>query len=80
MLVCERVDDELLKSKLRVALAEKEIKHSDFAEQLEVTKQTLSGWVTGRTNPTLETALKISYMLDKPVNELWEYKDKNGRE
>jgi len=65
----------MIKSRLRVALAEKEIVHGDFAKTLGITKQTISGWVTSRTNPTLETALRISYLLDKPVNEIWELKE-----
>ncbi|WP_299831285.1 helix-turn-helix transcriptional regulator [uncultured Metabacillus sp.] len=65
----------MLKSKIKVKLAELEMKQQDLAEKLGVTKQTLSSWVNGRSVPTLETAFKIASILDCKVDDLYTYKE-----
>jgi DNA-binding XRE family transcriptional regulator len=67
--------NEVLKSKLRIRLAELEIKQKDLAEELGVTKQTLSGWVTGSTNPVLGQAFMLAKRLDCKVDDLWVYEE-----
>lgn len=61
----------MLKSKIRIRLAELEIKQIDLSEKLNVTKQTMSLWVNGKANPTLETAFKIAKLLDCKVDDLF---------
>jgi len=63
----------MLKSKIKVRLAELDIKHQDLAEKLGVTKQTMSAWVNGRANPTLEMAFRIANLLDCKVDDLYTY-------
>lgn len=63
----------MLKPKIKIRLAELDIKHQDLAERLEVTKQTLSLWVNGKSTPTLETAFKIAKLLDCKVDDLFTY-------
>ena len=65
----------MLKSRLKVRLAELEIKQQDLSEELGVTKQTMNAWVKGRTMPTLETAFKIAKRLDCKVDDLFTYKE-----
>ena len=65
----------MLKSKVKVRLAELEIKQKDFAKVLDVPPQTLSGWVTGNNKPSLEQAFKIAKHLNCKVDDLWEYKE-----
>lgn len=68
----------MLKSRIRIRLAELEMKQQDLSEKLEVTKQTMSLWVNGKSNPTLETAFKIAYILECKVDDLFGYIENNG--
>lgn len=63
----------MLKSRIRIRLAELEIKQQDLAEQLGVTKQTMNAWVNGRALPTLEMAFKVAKILDCKVDDLFTY-------
>jgi DNA-binding XRE family transcriptional regulator len=65
----------VIKSRLKVRLAELEIKQQDLSEQLGVTKQTLNGWVNSRTVPTLEMAFRIAKILDCKVDDLFTYEE-----
>jgi DNA-binding XRE family transcriptional regulator len=65
----------MLKSKIKVRLAELEIKQQDLSDKLGVTKQTMSLWVTGKSTPTLETAFKIAKLLDCKVDDLYIYRE-----
>lgn len=64
----------MLDSKLKVRLAELNMKHQDLANELGVTKQTLSLWVNSKSFPTLEMAFKIAKMLECKVDDLFTYK------
>lgn len=63
----------MLKSKMKVRLAELEIRQQDLSEKLGVTKQTMNAWVNGRSMPTLEMAFRIAYILDCKVDDLFTY-------
>jgi DNA-binding XRE family transcriptional regulator len=65
----------MLKSKIKVRLAELEFKQQDLSEKLGVTKQTMSLWANGKANPTLETAFKIAKLLDCKVDNLFIFKE-----
>jgi DNA-binding XRE family transcriptional regulator len=65
----------MLKSKIKIRLAELEIKQQDISEKLGVTRQTISLWANGKSNPTLETAFKIANLLDCKVDDLYLYKN-----
>lgn len=68
--------EQVLKSKIRVKLAELDKKQKDFAKELGVTPQTLSGWVKQDGNkPSLEQAFKIAKALNCTVDELWDYEE-----
>jgi DNA-binding XRE family transcriptional regulator len=66
---------DMLKSRIKVRLAELEISQTELAEKMGVTKQTMNAWVNGRMKPPLETAFKIAHLLNCKVDDLWEYKD-----
>lgn len=74
ILICSGVGT-LLKSKIRIKLAELNKKQKDLASELEVTPQTLSGWVTGTSKPSLEQAFRVAKALDCSVDDLWEYEE-----
>lgn len=42
----------------------------EMAEELNVTRQTVSSWETGRTEPDIDTLHRISVYLDVTVEEL----------
>ncbi|MED3562273.1 helix-turn-helix transcriptional regulator [Bacillus xiapuensis] len=65
----------MLKSKIKIRLAELDIRQQDLSEKLGVTKQTMSLWVNGKSMPTLETAFKIAHLLDCKVDDLYVYKE-----
>jgi DNA-binding XRE family transcriptional regulator len=65
----------MLKSRIKIRLAELEIKQQELSDKLGVTKQTMSLWVNGKSMPTLETAFKIAKLLDCKVDELYVYKE-----
>ena len=47
-----------------------EISQEEMAEELNVTRQTVSSWETGRTEPDIDTLHRISVYLDVTVEEL----------
>ena len=65
----------MLKSRIKVRLAELNMKQQDLSEKLGVTKQTMSYWVNGKSIPTLETAFKMANMLECKVDDLYVYKE-----
>ena len=40
--------------------SQRNLKQEDLAEQLSVTRQTVSGWETGRRQPDLDTLKKLA--------------------
>jgi putative transcriptional regulator len=65
----------MLKSKIKVRLAELDMKQQELCEKLGVTRQTMSLWVNCKTTPTLETTFKIAKLLNCKVDDLYTYKD-----
>lgn len=65
----------MLKPKIKVRLAELDMQQQELSEILGVTKQTINGWVKGRSMPSLETAFKIAKILNCKVDDLFIYED-----
>ncbi|MEK4907354.1 helix-turn-helix transcriptional regulator [Niallia sp. FSL M8-0099] len=63
----------VIKSKLRVKIAETGIKQNKLSEELNVTPQTFSSWVNGKAVPSLEVAFKLAKKLDCTIEEIFEY-------
>lgn len=53
--------------KIRTA---KNLTQDELAQKLFVTRQTVSGWENGRTQPDIDTLCKISEIFDVPVEDL----------
>lgn len=49
---------------------EKKISQSELAERLNVTRQAVSNWECGKTEPDIETLHKISDILEITIEEL----------
>lgn len=60
-----------IKCKLRVILAEKEIKHGEFAKRVGISQASLSSLVNNRSLPKFEAAYKIAQELKMPIEEIW---------
>lgn len=59
------------KCRLKAILADKEIKHGDFAKMIGVNTSTLSTWISGKSRPSLEMAFQIADILHVDINEVW---------
>lgn len=68
----KHIDNELiLRNKLKVARAEKNISQGDLAKLVGVSRQTISSIETGQFNPTAKLALLLCISLDKKFEELF---------
>ena len=66
------MDDQLvLKNRLKVARAEKNLSQGDLAKLVGVSRQTISSIETGQFNPTAKLALVLCIALDKKFEDLF---------
>lgn len=66
------MDSELiLKNRIKVARAEKNISQGELARMVGVSRQTISSIETGQFNPTAKLALILCIALDKRFEELF---------
>ena len=66
------MDDKLiLKNRLRIARAEKNISQGELADLVGVSRQTISSIETGQFNPTAKLALILCIALDKKFEDLF---------
>ncbi|MCL2402446.1 MAG: helix-turn-helix transcriptional regulator [Oscillospiraceae bacterium] len=64
-------DEIILKNKLKVARAEKDLSQSALAEMVGVSRNTISSIETGQFCPTAKLALILCIALDKQFEELF---------
>ena len=64
-------DEIVLKNKLKVARAEKDLSQSDLAKMIGVSRNTISSIETGQFNPTAKLALILCIALDKKFEDLF---------
>jgi putative transcriptional regulator len=64
-------DELILKNRLKVARAEKNISQSQLAENVGVSRQTISSIETGQFCPSAKLALVLCIALDKKFEELF---------
>lgn len=60
-----------MKSKLRVLRAEREWTQADLAERLQVSRQTINAIETGKYDPSLSLAFKISQIVGLSIEEVF---------
>lgn len=63
----------MLKSRIKIILAEKDLMAKDLAEQMNVTKFVVSNWLNNKSRPSAETLFELAYKLDVKVDDLYEY-------
>lgn len=59
------------KCRLRVILAEKDIRHGDFAERVGMSQSAFSGIVNNHSLPSFEFMYNISEELDMDARQIW---------
>ena len=60
------------KNRIRVILAEKMVTNTYLAEQLGVSKMTISRWCTNTTQPSAPQLIEISRVLQCDLKDLYE--------
>lgn len=63
----------MLKSRIKIILAEKDLMAKDLAEQMNVTKFVVSNWLNNKSRPSAETLFELAHKLDVKVDDLYEY-------
>lgn len=61
----------VLKNRLKIARAEKNLSQDDLAKMIGVSRQTISSIETGQFSPTAKLALIMCIALDKKFEELF---------
>ena len=64
-------DDIVLRNRLKVARAEKELSQAALAEMVGVSRNTISSIETGQFCPTAKLALILCIALDKKFDDLF---------
>ena len=67
----ENMNSTILKNRLKVARAEKNISQEELANLVGVTRQTISSIETGQYCPSALLAFQLAKKLEKPVEELF---------
>lgn len=67
----------ILKNRLKIARAEKNISQEQLAALVSVTRQTISSIETGLYCPTAKLALMLSQKLDKKFEDLFFLEEDN---
>ncbi|PWN07396.1 helix-turn-helix transcriptional regulator [Rhodohalobacter mucosus] len=61
-----------MKNRLKVLRAERDFTQADLAEKLDVSRQTVNAIETGKYDPSLPLAFKISRLFGLPIEEIFE--------
>lgn len=61
-----------MKNRLKVLRAERDWTQADLAEELEVSRQTVNAIETGKYDPSLPLAFKISRLFGMSIEDIFE--------
>jgi putative transcriptional regulator len=61
-----------LKNRLKVLRAERDWSQADLAEQLDVSRQAVNAIETGKHDPSLPLAFRISRLFDMPIEVIFD--------
>jgi len=61
----------ILRNTIKIHRKELGLRQEDVAEKVGVSRQTIIAIENSKYNPTLELAMKLSKLLDKPVEEIF---------
>ena len=62
----------MLKSKIGMLLRTSKYRREFIQKELDISANTLSNWVSGKTYPTIDKAFKLAELLEVDVNDLYE--------
>lgn len=65
----------MIKSKIGILMKQSPYKREYIQKYMGVTSNTLSNWATGKSRPSIEDAFKLSRLLGKSVEDLFEYEE-----
>lgn len=60
-----------MKNRLRVLRAERDWSQAELAQRLEVSRQSVNAIETGKFDPSLTLAFKLSRLFDMPIEEMF---------
>lgn len=60
-----------MKNRLKVLRAERDWSQADLAEHLDVSRQAVNAIETGKHDPSLPLAFRISRLFDMPIEEIF---------
>jgi len=55
-----------------------EMTQADLGARIGVTRQTIAAIEQGKYSPTLEAAFRIAKVLGKPLDEVFQWEDRDG--
>lgn len=61
-----------MKNRLKVLRAENDLTQADVAEKLDVSRQTINAIETGKYDPSLPLAFKISRLFGQPIEQIFD--------
>ena len=61
-----------MKNRLKVLRAERDWTQADLANALEVSRQTVNAIETGKYDPSLPLAFKISRLFEQPIEDIFD--------
>ena len=61
-----------MKNRLKVLRAERDWTQADLAKALEVSRQTVNAIETGKYDPSLPLAFKISWLFEMPIENIFQ--------
>lgn len=61
-----------MKNRLKVLRAERNWTQADLADSLEVSRQTINAIETGKYDPSLPLAFKISRLFEMPIEDIFQ--------
>jgi putative transcriptional regulator len=60
-----------MKNRLRILRAERNWSQADLAQKLEVSRQSVNAIETGKFDPSLPLAFKLSRLFDSPIEAIF---------
>lgn len=64
-----------MKNRLKILRAERDWSQADLADQLGVSRQTVTALETGKYDPSLPLAFKIARLFQLPIEKVFQYSE-----
>lgn len=64
-----------MKNKLKVLRAERDWSQANLAEKVGVSRQTINAIETGKYDPSLPLAFKLSKLFDRQIEDVFDHQD-----